>query len=345
MALLFMEGFEGHGGSSVPILAHKYAATTLWGATSTGRLQGLSGDIASGFFARTRSFGVATATCVIGFGYQDATTGTSSSNLEINIINGASDQLRLRIVGVTTSTFRVDLMRGATLIVSSPEYSTLNWHYFELKATIHPSTGSYELRRNEATVFSDTGVNTADSGSASWDAVHFDTASEGSINGLPKIDDIYILDGLGTINNDFLGDSVIEGRLPTGDSAVPSMLDWTPSTGSTHWDLLADINDNTLVSTGTAGDVDLLTFDSLSFITGTIHGVMTVVQAGLDSVGTRTIRNIARSNSVNYNGASQIVETTDSDGFFEIWETDPDTAVKWTVSGVNAAEFGFELVT
>tara|TARA_R110002095_G_C4251957_1_gene240438 strand:+ start:31672 stop:32742 length:1071 start_codon:yes stop_codon:yes gene_type:complete len=344
MALLFMEGFEAHGGSQT-VLDRKYADTFGWGSLQTGRLQGSAGTIANAFFARTRSFGAATSTCIIGFGYQDATTGASSGNIEINIINGADDQLRLLIISVSTTTFRIDLMRGATVIAASADYSTLNWHYFELKAVIDPTAGTYELRRNETVVFSGTGTNTADSASANWDAVHFANAVEGTITGNPRMDDIYILDGTGTINNDFLGDSVIEGRLPTGDSVVASMLDWTPSTGSTHWDLLDDTSDTTLVSSGTAGDVDLLTFDSLSFITGTVHGVMTVVQAGLDSVGTRTIRNIARSNAVNYNGASQVVETTDSASFYEIWETDPDTAVKWTISGVNAAEFGFELVT
>ena len=344
MALLFMEGFESHGGSST-FLARKYATALNWGNVTTGRLQGSCCTIGSGINARTSAFGAPTSTCVIGFGYQDATAGGSASNFEINIISGAGDQLRLRFVGVTTTTFRVDLMRGATLIESSPSYSTLNWHYFELKAVIHPATGTYELRRNEILVMSDTGVDTAASGSADWDAIHFTTAADGPLGGTARIDDIYILNAVGSINNNFLGDSVIEGRLPTGDSLVSSMSDWTPSSGAAHWSLLNDINDATRVTTGTAGDVDLLTFDSLSFINGTIHGVMTMVQAGLAGLGTRTIRNIARSAGTNYNGASQVVETTGVAGFYEIWETDPDTSVKWTLSGLNAAEFGFELVS
>lgn len=347
MALLFMEGWEVDGFSQDQnAMARKYAAYSSANGTQTGRLQGLSGTISTNSVLRTRAFGTPTSTCIIGFGYQDASSGSSSGNFEINIINGAEDQIRLLWVAVTSSTFRIDLKRGSTLIASSPEYSTLNWHYFELKVVVDPSAGTYELRRNETTVFSDTGVNTAESGSANWDAIHLTGISaEGNANGNPRFDDLYVCDGTGSINNDFLGDSVIEGRFPTGDSVVASMLDWTPSSGMDHYDLLDDAVDNNNVTSNTPGDVDLLTFDSLAFITGTIHGVMSMTTAGLDASGTRTMRNITRSNGTNYNGASQVVETTGWRTFFEIWETDPDTGVKWTLSGLNAAEFGFELVS
>lgn len=338
MALLFFEGFEVDGGNSTA-LGRKYDLASSASGTGTGRLHGTACALANGRL-RTRSLTSPTGTVVVGFGYQDSNTGSSAGGFEVVILNGVNEQLKLVTVSVTTSTFRIDLYRGATLLASSASYSTLNWHYFEFKAVIATGTGgSYELRHNETTDFSDTGVNTANSGSASWDAI--DLNNTAGTTGI-RIDDIYVLDGTGSVNNDFLGDSVVEGRLPTGDGAT---LDWTPSTGSAHWSLLDDTDDATRVTTDTPGDIDYLTFDSLSFITGTIHGVMTITTVGLDQLGSRTMRNKVLSAAATANGATQAVETTTFSSIFDVFETDPNTSSAWSISAVNAASFGFELVS
>ena len=339
MALLFMEGFEADGGNA-NALARKYDAIANATGTATGRLHGTAFAVAAASRLRTRTLTSPTAIAIIGFGYQDGNVGSSAEDLEFRILAGAADQLKLRIVTVTTSTFKVDVMRGATVLGSSAAYSTLNWHYFELKATIHQTTGDWELRHNNSVDVSDAGpVNTADSGAANWDTIDINnTASDANM----RLDDIYVLDGSGTDNIDFRGDSVIEGRLPTGDTVT---IDWTPSSGIDHWDLLDDTNDATFVSSSVATDVDLLTFDSLSFITGTIYGVMAMMQVGLDVTGTRTVRHKCLSGATTGNGASQVVGTTGFTSLYEIWEQDPNTAAAWTLANLNAADFGYELVS
>lgn len=338
MALLFMEGFEVDGGNA-NALSRKYDEATNATNTDTGRLHGTALQLSSNTRLRTRTLGSPTGTVVIGFGYKDGTVGASAEDLKISILSGVEEQLRLQFVSVTTTTFRIDIYRGATLVASSSNFSTLNWHYFEFKATIDPTSGTYELRRNESADISDTGVNTANTGSANWDTI--DILNDGLDAGV-RLDDIYVLDGTGSANNDFLGDSVIEGRLPTGDG---STTDWTPSSGANHWDLLDDTTDSTNVSASNSGDIDYLTFDALSFITGTIHGVMSMMTVGLDVLGTRTVRLKALSNASTTNGASQTVETTGYVTFYEVFEQDPDTSSAWSISGLNAAEFGFELVS
>lgn len=339
MALRFMEGFEVSGGNSTA-MSRKYDLAATAGTTTTGRLHGVALSVGAGTRIRTRSLGSPTGTVVLGFGYRDSNVGASAEDLEFVILNGVAEQLKLVVVSVTTSTFRIDLYRGATLLDSSASYSTQNWHYFEFKAVIATGTGgSYTLRHNQTVDFSDTGVNTANSGAADWDALDIHNTG---VDGSMALDDIYLLDGTGSANNDFLGDSVIEGRLPTGDGGT---LDWTPSSGAVHWDLLDDFTDSTNVSSDTPGDIDYLTFDSLSFITGTIHGVMTMMTVGLDALGTRTVRHKALSGATTGNGSSQTVETTGYTTLYDIFEQDPDTAAAWDIAGINAATFGFELVS
>lgn len=338
MALLFMEGFEVDGGNATA-LSRKYDLASSATGTATGRLHGTAINMGSSTRLRTRALTAATGTVILGFAYKDA-NATAVEDFEIAILNGVEEQLRLVTVQVTSSTFRFDLYRGATLLDSSASYSSLNWHYFEFKAVIATGTGgSYSLRHNTSVDFSDTGVNTADSGSADWDAIDFNnTAGSSGVT----LDDIYVCDATGSANNDFLGDCVIEGRLPTGDS---TQSDWTPSTGSDHYDLLDDFDDGTFVSTGTANDIDRFTFDSLAFVTGTIFGVMASVTVGLDALGSRTLRLVSESNASTENGSSQVVETTGFTTIYELFEQDPDTSSAWSISGVNAAEFGFELVS
>lgn len=339
MALLFMEGFEVDGGN-VTQLTRKYDTATNVSGTATGRLHGTALAVASASRLRTRTLTAPTATVILGFGYQDSNVGSSAEDLEFRIVSGASDQLKLRIVTVTTTTFKIDVMRGASVLASSAAYSTLNWHHFEFKAIIHETTGSWELRHNESVDISDVGpVNTADSGSENWDTLDIiNTSTDSNM----RLDDIHVLDATGSFNNDFRGDSVIEGRLPTGDTVT---IDWTPSSGPNHWDRLDDTSDSTFVSTGNATDTDLLTFDALSFITGTIHGVMAMMEVGLDVMGTRTVRHKCDSGATLADGASQVVGTTGFATLYEIWEVDPNTSTTWTLTNLNAADFGFELVS
>lgn len=337
MALLFMEGFEVDGADATA-LGRKWAQATSPGSAQTGRLHGTALGAQGATRLRTPVLTAATGTVVLGFGYKDRTSGSAANGFEIRVLSGATEQLTLRFVQVTSSTFRIDLYRGATLLDSSAAYATGSWHYFEFKAVIATGTGgSYSLRRNTVEAFSDTGVNTANSGAANWNVVYF---HGNSATGAPTFDDIYILDGTGSALNDFLGDSTIEGRLPSGDGTT---TDWTPSSGSDHYTLLADSTDATRVTSTTAGHVDLLTFDPLSFITGDIHCVMAFATAQLDSLGTRELRLKALSGATTDDGAVQVVGSTSYATFLEIFDVDPDTTTAWTVAGVNAAEFGFEL--
>jgi hypothetical protein len=189
-------------------------------------------------------------------------------------------------------------------------------------------------------------IDTADTGLAGADVFEISINNPGF-----RFDDLYFLDDQGAINNTFLGDSVIEGRVPTGDGAT---LDWAlengPGTFLDHFEALNDLTCGVAqdyIFSSTIGHQDMLSFNALSFITGQVHGVLLNSSAQLDTGGTREYKHLVRSGGTLYTGAgaTHTVASTSRQDFFDVLETDPDTAVKWTIAGVNSAEFGIEVVS
>ena len=151
------------------------------------------------------------------------------------------NQLRLEIQLQTVANAegqgaKIRVMRGATeLDVSDTTLYEGYWYYIEFRATIHPSTGSYETRIDGVTdagaTDSSGSANTAEQGTAGADRVHFDFAGQ---NSDPfEWDDIYILDDTGGApQNTWLGASVVVGLQPEdgdGDTA-----DWNLADGASN---------------------------------------------------------------------------------------------------------------
>lgn len=339
MALRWYEGFEID--QDQVYMDRKYAEAVSISNFLTGRLTGkcLSTGATSEF--RPASFGVQN-TWVLGFAFQHSgATVSSLADVYISFRRGAEENLRLQFLQDTSTTFKIQVKRGSTVLDTSAAYAAEQWHWFEFKVLIDPAAGTYELRHNESVDTSDTGVNTAESGVAGADVLDYQFRYASLF-----LDDLWICDGSGAVNNDFLGDCVIEGRLPTGDG---NATQWTPSGGVDHYLLLDDPaatpDDATKVSSNTVGHQELLTFDNLSFITGQVFGVMVHASIKLDAAGSRTVKSQARSGGTDYDGSTWTINSQLYKHFTDIFQVDPDTAALWTVGGVDAAEFGFEVVS
>ena len=124
------------------------------------------------------------------------------------------------------------------------------WHYIELKTTI-ANSGTLEIRVDGTSILS----TTADMLNGTVDSIAC-VAFAGENATTAYWDDIYILDGTGTENNDFLGPCSIVRLDPSLDNSV----DFTPSTGTTNYDKVADgsasDDDTTYVESSTLGDCD-----------------------------------------------------------------------------------------
>jgi len=354
--LRFFDGFETYDSGTCMDRRYSFVLTAPV-PTAAGRLHGTSALAGTTTVLRTRSLTLQN-TWTFGFGFRYGVGGIvdDSDSFPLIWLRGTSEQISLKWEKVAgENTFEWVIMRGATelgrtsSVGNAGKFTALNWHYFEFQVTIDPVAGSYELRHNTQVILTDAGpINTADSGLAGADVAEFAYR-----NNAHNVDDMYILDGTGTINNTFLGDSVIEGRFPTGEDLA--VHDWLIEDGGnasfdTYWEICGAPTCATpparYIFSSVINDDAMMTFNALSFITGQVHAVKVSSDAALDTSGTREFAHIVRSGATVYQpGTTHSVAQTNSQSFEDILETDPDTGVKWTVAGVNAADFGVRLIS
>lgn len=341
MALKWIEGFETH--RSAAQLARKYSVGTGTFATAAGRVLGSSCTLNACVMV-TKSLGLNNV-WIVGFAlFVPANFTASTSGLYFE--KSAAEQCSIRFAN-TAGSFNLTVNRGATVLGTTTSNFSYNvWHYFEMKVTARTSTnGSYELRWNEVNVLSATGVNTAAAASDGVDIIAWRTTSGA---GNVRWDDMYVCDDTGAINNDFKGDSQIRGGLPNGAGDVQQ---WTPGTGVTHHTLVDDaatgVTDGTDNNNDdTNGHKDLYDFQDLTAVNGNIYGVMLMSQLAMNAAGSRTLKHVYRDiANVEYNPANFVVSSTTYTEFQDIMENNPISAVAWTESDINAAQFGVEVVS
>jgi hypothetical protein len=277
-----------------------------------------------------------------GFGFR-----ASQINAEWRLLDAGVEQCRLELHDNGDSTYEWKLMRGVTEIDRTAEAFALNiWHYFEFQVTVRTGiNGAYELRHNEVNVMSGSAVNLAEGGSDGADAHGFGYNSGGQV---VKFDDIYILDNQGTVNNNFLGDSVIVGLLPDGEG---NQNDFTPSTGIDNSALVDDASaspsETDYVSSDTNTHQDWYTYGDLPATgLGAIRAVSVISDAAMETVGNRTLKPKFRAVSTTEgDGANFVVQGTSVLSHPVIMEVDPVTTTTWTQSEIDGGEFGIEVVS
>lgn len=337
MALKWIEGFEV--GRMKAELEDKYDVYD--GPTNTGYTGRLAGNANRPTHLTTPSLGSA-ATWITGFGFKRS---SSASHYYMDLYLGASRQLSLQFHATDPGNYwTVKLLRGATVLASgTTELAFDTWYYIELKATIHASTGAYEIRINESSEFSGSGANTAESGSANADVFNLrDSFAQ-------YFDDWYICDSSGSVNNDFLGDCQVEGILPNG---AGDKTQWAAQPATNNYQRVDDAQNAystaDYVYDDTAGQGDLYEFENPGAITGTIKGVALFNFAALDAAGSRTVRNIFKTDGggTEYDLTGNfVVAGTDPAGFVMVEEENPDTSLPWTDSDLEDGQFGIEIVS
>lgn len=233
---------------------------------------------------------------------------------------------------------------GLTSLVNSiPTVTPGVWYYLEFKYTPHPTSGYAELRMDGVPWWTFTG-NTQNVGGGTLTLRRVEMGNNGGSCGNLDLDDLYICNTLGTVNNDFLGDGRIDCLFPSG---AGTYAEWTPSGAVPNYSTVDDNppNDDTdYVSSGVAGQRDSYVCTDLPIPSGAVKAVAIQHTAKKDDVGSRNIQSLVRSAGADYVGANRsLLETYFTQA--TILEADPATSAPWTVAGVNAAEFGVKLVS
>jgi hypothetical protein len=334
MTLRWIEGFETSRTQN--------ELTRKWGSYSGGDPYLVSGDgspRACWLFDMTTPTFTQKDTWTIGLSI-NLQSAPAAAATEIVVLLSSSEQIKIDFTAVGADYWRMNIKRGSTTLETTElYYDNTTWYYLEIQVTPHATTGSYEIRIDSETVLSGSGVNTADTGSAGADAVQF---ISGAI-----MDNIYINDSDGIVNNSFLGKQVVEGILPNSDG---TNLDWTPSSGTTHYNLVDDdplsIITNDEVATTNSGDKDSFNMETLSLVEGMINGVLFLPAVSLDTAGTESLK-------VLYIDTDGTEHTFDAYTIgwgagtmrilSDIQEQSPKTDERWAVDEIDDGEAGVEL--
>lgn len=238
MARLWQEGFEvARSQASMEV---KYPVATLGTHTfPAGKFFGHSflGDSSAAYGGHsftTPTFDSTISTFIVGCRLRPMSANANPRPVWIGLKSGVS-QITLWVRRPTPSDadnhfFALQVGQplpigaGGDVIAVSPPIANEEYHYHEIKVYSHPTDGRIEWRIDGILFKVIKDVNTSFDGSGGVNRFTFSSPNT-------DIDDIYINDSSGTVNNDFEGEIVIEAALPVSDEG-PN--DWYSSTGSTN---------------------------------------------------------------------------------------------------------------
>lgn len=343
MAGLWTEGFETHQATGQ--WDRRYSTRTGSFTIQSGRVFGSSGSINSPVFIPPAFALEDTVGIAFGLNILAQVSGLNSGSQGLYWERGGNEQVHLEFVN-NSGSFELKVMRGGTQLGITTELFDYNvWHHFELKVTVHTSTGAFELRHNTVNVLSASGVNTANFGSNQVDniALRFTTTSTNF-----RLDDIGAWGASGDAPTDFVGDGVVEGITVSGAGATTQ---WTPSAGS-NFDNVDDAGTATPDDTGaggfnssdTVGQQDLYAFTDLTQIDGTILWVQLDTQLAMAATGSRNVKTKFRDpDTTVVDIATHAVTQTVYASVADVMSVNPNTSAAWDVTEVNGGQFGVEI--
>jgi hypothetical protein len=213
------------------------------------------------------------------------------------------------------------------------------WHYVELQVVQGTSNGTLNVRLNGVLAITLSAQNTTQGGGPLL------TAFAGSVPGQPcpvtvDVDDLYLADTSGTINNTFLGDVRVDALKAQANGALNQ---WTVEpAGLPAWAAVSDGDEATAIRAATAGLRQTFDVEALPVMTTpAIHGVQVTLLARKTDAGTGRVRGLVASGAQTAVSADLLLQEQLA-WHTALFERNPNGNVPWTEGAFNAAEFGLE---
>jgi hypothetical protein len=246
------------------------------------------------------------------------------------------------------------------------------WYHLEIKVVFDDTTGgSVEVRINEVTQINQTGIQTYRSGGDSLGNYSFGQVKvEKGIHNSFLLDDFYVLDGEGSVGNDFIGDVRVDTIYPNTNGDYTN-FDPEPSSNA-NWENVTSQEfeyhqysdkgaDYILYNEGEVWDGSKINFDtynagentvrecygheSLLSLNKPIYGLQTNSTFRKTDAGKKQVEQFVRISSTNYNDG----RTIDVSDFARVYSypmsVNPNTTIAWTESDINTIQSGIQIVT
>jgi hypothetical protein len=331
MACRFIDGFDhvavadvvtkwGDGSAPNAIVAGRWAGSAIQSTDTRGGPQ--------------RTFDNQ-ATWVVGLATKISALG--NANRLISFLDSGTLQFEVRF---DATGHLLATRNGTTIATSTATLTSGVWAYVEIKVTINGTTGSYELRVDGVTWLSGSGISTrGGTSNNSANQVGLWGGSSRNVVDNHLIDDCYILDGSGSVNNDFLGEQRVQTSFVSG---AGTYAQFTPSasTNNTNVDDATPNGDTDYNSSSTVNQIDSFALGDLASGTQAPAAVQAVVWARKDDAGARSLAPFFRIGGSDYAGTGQALGSGYG-AIVQTYDTSPATSVAWTASEVNGAEGGY----
>lgn len=267
---------------------------------------------------------------------------SNSTLLGFALKSGSSYILELRWTG---SAWQVT--RNGTVVATGAAVGTSAHSYVEFKATIHPSVGSYTVKVNGTIYLSASGVNTSGDGGTTASALELGGSYGGTSGGNWDAywDDLYIADGSGSGVNDFVGECRPYELLPNANG---TFSDWaqTGGTAGQYHTAVSDTpndGDTSYLASTAIGQRTTLRYPSLSG--GTVRAVILAPWLRKDDANTHTVAARTYESGSEHTSSASVQPISTYTHRQIVMETDPLDGAAWSVSKVNASEFGVVVVS
>lgn len=280
-------------------------------------------------------------TYIIGFAFRVSALPSVAKNLVTLYDNGFTNQCSIALnPSGTISGYRGNVDSGVVLGTSSATIVPNVYAYIEVKFTVDNTVGIINVRKDNILILALGGVDTAQSVNNTAQSIYFIqniTAEATTID----IDDLYILDGTGALNNAFLGDCRIDTMIPNGSGISTG---WTPFGATPNFQNVDDgiVNDDADYNSASGiGPIDTYNFPDIALPLGPIAGVVLNLTVRRDDAVDR-IFNYCVKTGVATTATNNTHCTNSYVRYSKVYETDFNTSAPWDLSGLNLAQFGIK---
>jgi hypothetical protein len=256
--------------------------------------------------------------------------------VEVHQYRNAGNTNLVSIVVSTTGSIQVcSGGRGGTVLAESAQdvISADAWRHIESEVTFSATVGTAKVWIEGVEVINATGLNT---GSVDCAQVSFTHNDDGAGFGtVCYIKDIFIRDGLGTVNNGQIGPCTVYYRPPSSDVSSG----WT-STGVSDFGVLDEspADDADYISADdTLPAPSIMEMDALPSDVVGIRGIVTVARSRKTDSGDGSLQVSISPNGTDWDtGVDNPVTTTEA-YYVDVSELSPDTGASWTPTEFNSA--------
>ena len=272
--------------------------------------------------------------------WMSALPGASNQQPDVLAFSDTANSVQVYLLVETTGILAV--YRGSTVLGRSsvPVITAGAWNHIEMKVFFSQTVGTVEVRVNGTAKIELTAQDTCNTANVECSQIRFNSSG---VMSTYYIKDLLIWNDSGSLNNDFMGDCQIVSLIPDGDDT----LNWTPSTGSTGYDLINETTpDDTdyIAADSTPPAESIFTLSDLDPEVVTVKGLMTFVRALKTDGGTANLQ-VSLVSGVDEDAGSDRPITVTATTWSDISETDPATAASWTPLSVNAAKLKIDRTT